>query len=86
MQYVQIGAVVSPTVDFPADLLRSKDITLRGAGPGAWQMKEFSLHVPKMVEAITLGTIRPGKFQEIKLSEIEAAWDGKGGDRIIFTI
>ncbi|KAJ3044722.1 hypothetical protein HDV00_001126 [Rhizophlyctis rosea] len=84
VQYVQIGTIVDPNVVFPGDLLRSKDITMRGAGPGAWSMqRDFAVQCPKIIEAIGSGKIRPGKFQEVKLADIEAAWAQKGGDRTV---
>ncbi|KAF4541094.1 alcohol dehydrogenase [Lasiodiplodia theobromae] len=83
VQYVQIGTVVQRDMALPGDILRSKDITIRGAGPGAWQMGMFAVEAPKMVEAIVAGKVRPYSFQEVKLSDIEVAWGQKGGDRMV---
>ncbi|KAF3767707.1 GroES-like protein [Cryphonectria parasitica EP155] len=85
VQYVQIGTMAKSTMDLPGDLLRSKNITLRGTGPGAWQMKDFAREAPDMIKAIASGKIQPGKFQEVKMADIETAWNQKGGDRIIIT-
>lgn len=85
VQYVQIGTVVEPAIDLPGDILRSKDITMRGAGPGAWQMKDFGEQLPLMIDAIAYGKVRPGKFQEVKLADVESAWTQQGGDRMIIT-
>lgn len=83
VQYVQIGTVVEQKMDFPGDVLRSKDITIRGAGPGAWKMQDFAEQCPAIIEAIASGKIKPHKFQEVKLEDIETAWAQKGGDRIV---
>lgn len=83
VQYVQIGTVVERTITLSGDLLRSKDITMRGTGPGAWQMKDFGAELPKMIEVIASGKVRPGKFQQVKMADIESAWIQQGGDRII---
>ncbi|GME50138.1 Alcohol dehydrogenase superfamily zinc-containing [Neofusicoccum parvum] len=83
VQYVQCGTVVERSMDFPGDVLRSKDITLRGTGPGAWRMEQFAEHSPRMVEAIASGKIAPHKFQEVKLEDVEEAWARKGGDRMV---
>ncbi|KAH7041977.1 hypothetical protein B0J12DRAFT_702642 [Macrophomina phaseolina] len=83
VQYVQIGTVVERTMVFPGDVLRSKDITIRGTGPGAWSMREFAQQSPKMIEAISSGKIKPHRFQEVKLEDIEAVWGQKGGDRTV---
>lgn len=85
VQYVQIGTVVERTIDLPGDLLRSKDITMRGTGPGSWQPKDFAKELPNMIEAIVSGKVKPGKFQEVKMQDISTAWGQKGGDRMIIT-
>ncbi|KAL0261715.1 hypothetical protein SLS55_003145 [Diplodia seriata] len=83
VQYVQIGTVVDRDMALPGDILRSKDITIRGAGPGSWRMEDFAAEAPRMIEAIVAGKIRPYKFQEVKLEDIEEAWGQKGGDRMV---
>lgn len=83
VQYVQIGTVVERTIELPGDILRSKDITIRGTGPGAWKLSAFAEQAPEMVRAIASGKVRPGKFQEVKMADIESAWAQKGGDRMI---
>lgn len=85
VQYVQIGTILGPTIDLPGDLLRSKDITMRGTGPGSWQGQDFNREAPSMIRAIASGQIKPGKFQEVKLHDIETAWAQKGEDRMIIT-
>lgn len=85
VQYVQIGTITAPTIDLPGDLLRSNDITMRGTGPGSWQGKDFNREASNMIKAIASGTIKPGKFQGVKLQDIETAWGQKGGDRMIIT-
>lgn len=83
VQYVQIGTVVERAMEVPGDLLRSKDITIRGTGPGAWRMEQFVEQSSRMIEAIASGKVAPHKFQEVKLEDIEAAWGRKGGDRMV---
>lgn len=83
VQYVQIGTVVERMIELPGDILRSKDITIRGTGPGAWRLIAFAEEAPEMVKAIASGKVRPGKFQEVKMADIESAWTRKGGDRMI---
>lgn len=85
VQYVQIGTVVERTIELPGDILRSKDITIRGTGPGSWQLSAFAEQAPEMVKAIASGKIRPGKFQEVKMADIESAWTRQGGDRMVIT-
>lgn len=83
VQYVQIGTVVERTLELPGDIIRSKDITIRGTGPGSWQLSAFAEQVPEMVKAIASGKVRPGKFQEVKMADIESSWTQEGGGRMI---
>lgn len=85
VQYVQIGTVVERTIELPGDILRSKDITIRGTGPGAWQLSAFAEQAPEIIRAIASGKVRPGQFEEVKMADIESAWAQKGGDRMIVT-
>ncbi|KAJ4390015.1 hypothetical protein N0V93_007488 [Gnomoniopsis smithogilvyi] len=85
VQYVQIGTVVERTIDIPGDILRSKDITIRGTGPGSWQLRDFAEQAREMVIAITSGKVRPGTFREAKMADIESVWTEKGGDRVVIT-
>lgn len=85
VQYVQIGTVVERTIELPGDVLRSKDITIRGTGPGSWRLKDFAEQAPGMVKAIASGEVRPGKFREVKMADIEAVWTQTGGDRMVIT-
>jgi NADPH:quinone reductase-like Zn-dependent oxidoreductase len=83
VQYVQIGSSAAPTVTFPGDLLRGKDVTMRGTGPGAWTMPQLAEQVPKMVAAIADGRIKRHEFAEIKLSELPAVWNNKGERMVV---
>jgi len=80
VQYVQVGSVASLTAELPADQLRSKNIVMSGAGPGAWSLQQFAEETPKMVNIVH--KIKPYKFQLVPLAEVEETWN-KGGDRLI---
>ena len=83
MQYVQIGTVVDLTMELPGDLLRSKDITLRGTGPGSWRMQQYVEQLPGMVALIASGKVKKQVFKEIKLDDVEKAWGQGGSDRMM---
>ncbi|EKG18841.1 Alcohol dehydrogenase superfamily zinc-containing [Macrophomina phaseolina MS6] len=83
VQYVQIGTTANKTLDLPGEILRSKDITVRGSGPGAWQMSQFAEQSPKVIDAIATGRIAPLKFRIVKLDDVEHIWGEKGGERIV---
>ncbi|TID23127.1 Glycogen [starch] synthase [Venturia nashicola] len=80
VQYVQIGSIASRKISLPSAILRSKDITLRGAGPGAWKMSEFAAQIPDLIDALV--KVKPQPLQTIALKDIEEKWDTKG-DRLI---
>lgn len=86
VQYVQIGTIAGRAIELPGDILRSKDITVRGTGPGSWQGKDFNHQAPDMVKAIAAGKIRPGQFRQVRLQDIEAAWNQQGGERLMITM
>ncbi|KAI0145498.1 hypothetical protein GGR57DRAFT_480357 [Xylariaceae sp. FL1272] len=52
VQYITIGGMAQQTVEIPSSVFRSKDITMRGAGPGAYGipalLKELKRLVPEM--------------------------------------
>ncbi|KAI1764499.1 hypothetical protein GGR53DRAFT_520331 [Hypoxylon sp. FL1150] len=72
VQYVEIGSLAQKTADFPSALLRSFDLTVRGAGAGSWSIgalqKELHTLVAKMAEWELLSA-RP-----IPLKDIETVW------------
>lgn len=80
VQYVQIGSIAGLTAELPADQLRSKNIVMSGAGPGAWSLAQFAKELPGMVNVVV--KVKPFPFQEVKLEDVEGVWN-KGGERIV---
>ena len=72
-----LGNVAGETLEFRADLLRSKDITLRGAGPGAYQTKVLAQQSPHIAKVIADGRIPKHAFKVVNLDELEKAWGSK---------
>jgi NADPH:quinone reductase-like Zn-dependent oxidoreductase len=81
VQYVNVGGVVAPNADLPSEILRSKDITMRGAGPGSWGMDQFIGEIPAILNA--LKDVKKRKLRIVKLAEIEKVWN-EPGDRLVF--
>jgi NADPH:quinone reductase-like Zn-dependent oxidoreductase len=79
-QYVQIGSLVSNDATLPAAVFRSKNITLRGAGPGSWSMKEMAEQLPKLLQAMP--SVKPSNFSVVKMNDIESAW-GRTKERLV---
>jgi len=81
LQYVHIGALGGdPDMVIPAAILRSKDVTIRGAGPGSWQMKDAALEIPLMLEAFK--NVKKRKIRVEQLQNVESTWNEKG-DRMV---
>lgn len=86
LQYVQIGTVTGPEIALPGAALRSKNLTIRGAGPGAWGFDELCEHLPEMLGH--LAHVQPPTLRVEKLSDIERVWFEKqeDGKRLVFTL
>jgi len=80
-QFVQIGTVAGPDIALPGAVLRSKNITIRGAGPGAWAMSLFAKVLPEMLEAVA--KLPDMQLTVRKLEDVEAAWANKK-ERTVF--
>ncbi|KIX01324.1 uncharacterized protein Z518_09049 [Rhinocladiella mackenziei CBS 650.93] len=81
VQFVQIGAVAGNDITLPGALLRSKDITMRGAGPGAWSMPHFAKELPGLLAAVA--TLPNMDLKVRKLEDVESAWAAKR-ERTVF--
>ena len=76
-QIVQIGSMAGLECSLPSALLRSKDITLRGSGPGAWTMEAFGKEAAGLVKAVE--KLPKQEIVERGLEEAKEAFDdGKG--------
>jgi len=85
LQYVQLGSMAGPEVNMPAAILRSKDITLRGAGPGAWRTDQMDGEIAPLLQALV--GAKGARFAVRKSSEVEEVWDAYGSsERLVFLI
>ncbi|KAI1623042.1 quinone oxidoreductase [Exophiala viscosa] len=80
-QYVQIGTVAGPDIALPGAVLRSKNITVRGAGPGSWTLQRFGKELPALLAAVARLPDMALKVQ--KLEEVHEAWVAKK-ERTVF--
>jgi NADPH:quinone reductase-like Zn-dependent oxidoreductase len=80
-QYVQIGSMAGLETTFPSALFRSKNITIRGSGPGSWTMQEFAKEVEGLVRAVE--GLEKQDIKERKLEEIDEAWKNER-ERTVF--
>ncbi|EXJ77901.1 hypothetical protein A1O3_09060 [Capronia epimyces CBS 606.96] len=80
-QYVQVGSVAGPDIALPAALLRSKDLTLGGTGPGSWSMAQFNKELPALLAAVA--KLPPQDIKVRKLEDVDVAWAAKR-ERTVF--
>ena len=87
LQYVQIGALGGKLeVKVNGAMLRSKNITIRGSGPGAWSMEDMGTELRGLVDVVVGGEFLKGMYvKEIDIERIEEAWNDKGKDRVALT-
>jgi NADPH:quinone reductase-like Zn-dependent oxidoreductase len=71
-QVVQIGSMAGLESSIPAALLRSKDVTIRGSGPGAWSMQQFGAEAEGLLRAVE--KLSKQAIAVRGLDEIDAAW------------
>lgn len=77
VQYVQIGSLAGEQIDLPSAVLRSKNVALRGSGPGAWSLQELQREMPGIVEVAA--SLERQKLRVEKLQDIERVWSEAGG-------
>ena len=82
VQYVHIGALSEPEVMIHGGVLRGKDITIRGSGPGAWGMKAFAETLPELLRIVPSLPEQP--VEVAKFEDLEEGWKYTGPKRLVF--
>ena len=80
-QAVQIGSMAGLESNLPSALLRSKDITTRGSGPGAWTMEAFASEAEGLVRAVE--KLSKQAIVERGLDEVQKGWENER-ERTVF--
>jgi NADPH:quinone reductase-like Zn-dependent oxidoreductase len=85
-QYVHIGALASPKqeINLAGPILRSKNLTIRGSGPGAWSLKEFAGTIGELLQAIKDAPEQPVRVA--KLEDVEKVWGDQGSERLVIVM
>lgn len=81
VQYVHVGGLAATDFTLPGAVLRSKNLTIRGSGPGAWSMREMASTIDELLQVVKEIPEQPVKVA--KLKDIEAAWGEPLGDRLV---
>ncbi|KAI1267854.1 hypothetical protein F5Y18DRAFT_376716 [Xylariaceae sp. FL1019] len=75
VQYVTIGSLSQQTVEIPSAIFRSKDITMRGAGPGAYSIPALQMELRKLVPEMAGWKLLDAQGFDMK--DIESVWGDK---------
>ncbi|KAI0453716.1 hypothetical protein F5B21DRAFT_478273 [Xylaria acuta] len=75
LQYINIGLLSRNEVYIPTSILRSRDITIRGSGPGAIALQAIQQEIKKLVPA--MAGWRLLDVHSVPLKDIEQAWQDK---------
>jgi len=62
-------------------VLRSKNLTIRGSGPGAWTLREVGDMVGDLLDLVKDLPGQPMKV--VKLRDVEAVWEQPGSGRLV---
>ncbi|KAH6885273.1 hypothetical protein B0T10DRAFT_492325 [Thelonectria olida] len=82
LTWVQIGSLAGMDGSVPAAGLRSRDVTVRGSGPGAWSVGELSLEQAGML-GVLVG-VKEADVREVRIEDVEAEWEKGGKGRVVF--
>lgn len=82
LTFVSIGALAGAEASIPSALLRSRDVTIRGAGIGGWDIRELNAQVPAMMDV--LKGVKLEEVQAMSVKKVESTWDHPEGERVVF--
>jgi len=80
---VHIGSLAALEISLPGSILPSKDLVIRGSGPGSYGFDQIEKESKPLLEAI--GHMGEQKIRVEPLSEVEKVWT-ESGERIVFTV
>ena len=83
VDYIHIGGLSGEMeISLPGAVLRSKNLTLRGSGPGAWSTQELAAVLPEMLAALKSVPEQPVKTA--KFADVESEWNNSREGRLVF--
>jgi len=82
VQFVQIGSMAGVDANLASANLRSKNITMRGAGPGAWTFPQLMGEYSNIL--LALKHVKKQEVNVVKLADIEKVWNEKSATRTVF--
>ncbi|KAK3671661.1 hypothetical protein LTR78_008394 [Recurvomyces mirabilis] len=81
--YVHIGMLSGQDLVLPGAVIRSKNLTIRGSGPGSWAMHEMAESIDGLLGLVKRIPKQP--IKAAKLEDIETVWgEGVKEGRLVF--
>lgn len=81
VQYVHIGSLAALEISLPGAVLRSKNLTIRGSGPGAWSMQEVVQSMDQLLPLVKDLPKQP--IKTVRLEDVEKAWNSQNDERLV---
>jgi NADPH:quinone reductase-like Zn-dependent oxidoreductase len=81
-QFIHIGNLGGAEMLLHGDLLRGKDITLVGSGPGSFSLQQMAQQTSGILEALKRSSSEDIKV--FKLENVEQGWKYNGQERVVF--
>lgn len=82
IRHLQIGAQGGATAALPSALLRSRRITVQGAGAGSVPIAEIVAALPAYMAHLASGDVRV-PVRSYPLADVANAWADRGPDRVV---
>ncbi|EME48260.1 hypothetical protein DOTSEDRAFT_60584 [Dothistroma septosporum NZE10] len=83
VQYVHIGSLSGTMkVAVPGEILRSKDLTIRGSGQGAWAMEAFVQTIEELL--LYVPSLPEQEVEVSKFGDLEEGWGYSGPKKLDF--
>lgn len=81
-QYVHIGGLSGNEMMVPGSILRSKNLVIRGSGPGSFSMGDLFHSIPSLLQCF--GNLEKQEVKQVPLSKVADGWNDQE-KRIVFT-
>ena len=73
LDWIEVGAIVGPTIELPSAALRAANLRLQGSGQGAVSPAVYLAELPSLVDEINAGTIAINATT-VPLAEVTQTW------------
>jgi NADPH:quinone reductase-like Zn-dependent oxidoreductase len=85
IRFVNIGSLGGTSIDLPAAALRSSGVEMLGSGLGSVSNLALIRSIAALMQAIEPAQLKIDA-QSLPLRDVQSAWTGDGGARIVFTV